>query len=119
MKFDGVLEMDDLAKMLAKRGLQENGAVQQYIDSEVLELCDPYVPRLNGALAGSGKTATVIGSGVVEYDMPYARRWHYEPAKFSGAPKRGNYWFDRMLNEGGRAKLLGGAAKIAGGEADE
>lgn len=119
MKFDGVLEMDDFTQMLAKRGLQENGAVQRYIDSEVLRLCDPYVPRLSGDLIDSGEISTVIGSGVVEYNTPYARRWHYEPANFSGAPKRGNYWFDRMLNEGGRAKLLRGAAKIAGGEADE
>lgn len=121
MKFDGVLEMDDLTQMLAKRGLLEWGRVQRYIDEEVLRLCEPYVPRRQGSgiLIKSGETATAIGGGVVEYNTPYARRWHYEPANFSGAPKRGNYWFDRMLNEGGRAKLLRGAAKIAGGEADE
>lgn len=119
MKFNGVLEMDDLTQMLAKRGLQENGRVQRYIDSEVLRLCEPYVPRELGILIDSGEISTAIGSGVVEYDTPYARRWHYESAKFSGAPTRGNHWFDRMLSEGGRAKLLKGAAKIAGGEADE
>ncbi len=119
MKFDGALEMDDLTQMLAKRGLQEWGKVQRYIDEEVLRLCVPYVPYELGILIDSGEISTAIGSGVVEYDMPYARRWHYEPANFQGAPTRGNHWFNRMLNEGGREKLLRGAAKIAGGEADE
>ena len=106
----------DVEKIIRSRGLEDGGAVQRYIDSEVLRLCDPYVPRDNGELINSGVLSTVIGSGQVSYDTPYARRWYYERARFQGAPKRGNYWFERMKNEGGRDKILRGAAKIAGGK---
>ena len=99
--------------IIRSRGLGIGGAVQKYIDSEVLRLCDPYVPYRGGDLIKSGTISTVIGSGEVSYDTPYARRWYYEAAKFQGAPKRGNYWFERMKNEGGKDKILRGAAKIA------
>lgn len=118
MRIDGRLEMDSIEKILAKRGLEDGGSVQRFIDSEVLRLCDPYVPRDNGHLIDSGELNTVIGSGEVVYDTPYARRWYYEPAKFQGEPMRGNYWFERMKNEGGKEKILRGAAAIAGGKAD-
>lgn len=113
MKVDGRLELDGIDKIIARRHLEPFGAVQTFIDSEVLRLCEPRVPRDNGDLIDSGKD-TVIGSGQVEYCAPYARRWYYEPAEFSGAPKRGNYWFERMKNEGGAAAILEGACKIAG-----
>lgn len=103
----------DVEKIIRSRGLEPGGAVQKYIDSEVLRLCNPYVPRRGSDLIKSGTISTVIGSGEVRYDTPYARRWYYEAAKFQGAPKRGNYWFERMKNEGGRDKILRGAAKIA------
>ena len=94
-------------------GLTEKGRVQQFIDSEVLRLCDPMVPKDTGALINSGLMNTEIGSGEVIYRTPYARRWYYMPAEFQDAPMRGNYWFERMKNEGGKEKILRGAAKIA------
>lgn len=114
IEFDGKLELDPIEKILKKRGLEDGGRVQQFIDSEVLRRCDPYVPRDNGILIKSGTLNTVIGSGEVVWDTPYARRWYYEPANFQGAPQRGNYWFERMKNEGGREAILRGAAKLAG-----
>ncbi len=102
---------------ITKRGLQPGGPVQQYIDSEVLRLCDPLVPFDTGALKQSGIIHTKIGSGEVRYRTPYARRWYYMPASFNGAPDRGNYWFERMKNNGGKEQILNGAAKIAGGRA--
>lgn len=107
------------ASVAKRRGLGIGGKAQQFIDSEVLRLCEPYVPRRNGDLIGSGIRSTVIGRGQVIYDTPYARRWYYEPADFSEAPKRGNYWFDRMMNEGGREAILKGAAAICGGKAEK
>ena len=77
-------------------GLQEGGPVQQYIDSECLRLCAPFVPRRIGTLNESGTIHTQIGSGEVKYSTPYARRWYYMPAHFQDAPQRGNYWFERM-----------------------
>ena len=51
---------------------------QKFIDSEVLRLSDPYVPFRTGMLKKSGISGTVIGSGVVEYTAPHARKNYYE-----------------------------------------
>ena len=71
-----------------------------------------------GELIRSGIRETNIGSGKVMYFTPYARRWYYEPANFQGAPTRGNYWFDRMKNNGGSASILQGLARLAGGKGE-
>lgn len=90
---------------------------QEFVDSEVLRRCAPYVPRDTGELIRSGTRETRLGSGRVIYRTPYARRWYYRPANFHGAPKRGNYWFERMKAAGGAKAILRGAAKIMGGDA--
>ena len=105
----------DTDRTIAAHGLGVGGEIQKFIDSEVLRRCEPYVPRDNGELIGSGVRSTVIGSGQVVYDTPYARRWYYEAARFQGAPQRGNYWFDRMVNEGGKEAILEGIERITGG----
>lgn len=86
----------NIDEILSKRGLEERGRAQQYVDLKVLEYCNPLVPKDNGDLIESGIINTIPGSGTVKYRTPYARRWYYMPAKFQGAPERGNYWFDRM-----------------------
>lgn len=85
---------------------------QQFVDSEVLRRCTPYVPKDTGELIRSGLRETQIGSGKVIYRTPYARRWYYTPAHFKGAPVRGNYWFARMLAGGGAQAIQRGAAQI-------
>lgn len=100
--------------MLRKRGLQEAGQVQRFIDSECLRLCDQFVPKDTGALKQSGIINTMIGSGEIRYRTVYARRWYYMPADFQEAPQRGNYWFERMKQQY-KDKILAGAKKIAGG----
>lgn len=114
MKIDGRLELDSIDRIIEKRHLEPYGKVQCYIDSEVLRLCEPRVPRDNEDLINSGADNTVEGSGQVVYNTPYARRWYYEPADFADAPTRGNYWFDRAMKEGGADAILEGACKIAG-----
>ena len=99
--------------ILKTRGLEDNGRVQQFIDSECLKLCEPKVPKDTGALIQSGIIHTRIGSGEVRYSTPYARRWYYMPANFQEAPERGNYWFDRMKSQY-RDQILKGAQKVAG-----
>lgn len=101
-------------KILAKRNLEKGGKVQKFIDSECLRLCEPLVPWDNGDLARSGKNNTVLGSGQIRYRTPYARRWYYMPADFQEAPRRGNYWFERMKQNGGKDEILTGAKKLAG-----
>lgn len=90
---------------------------QEFVDSEVLRRCVPYVPKDTGELIRSGTRETKLGSGRVVYRTPYARRWYYHPANFQGAPKRGNYWFEKMKKNGGATAILRGAAKIVGGRA--
>lgn len=88
---------------------------QKFIDSEVLRLCTPKVPKRDGALISSGLIHTVIGSGTVRYKTPYARRWYYENANFSGAPERGNRWFERMKTQNAQ-DIKKGAAVILNGK---
>ena len=83
----------------------------------VLRRCAPMVPFDSGALNRSGTTNTRLGSGEVRYATPYARRWYYRPANFTGAPMRGNYWFERMKQNGGKDAILRGLAKLTGGNA--
>ena len=104
----------NIDKVLQKRGLEEGGKVQQFIDTECLKLCAPKVPKDSNTLIESGNIHTKIGSGQLEYRTPYARRWYYMPAKFQGAPERGNYWFERMKQQH-KAQILAGAKKKASG----
>lgn len=109
----------DIDGILKKHGLGTGERVQKFIDSRVLELCAPLVPKDNNTLIESGELNTQIGSGEVKYRTPYARRWYYMPANFqegSGSGMetkgRGNYWFERM-KEQYRKQILDGAIKEA------
>lgn len=111
----------DIQRSVAKRGLETGGRVQQFIDSEVLRLTDPYVPMdlaagaSGGTLKRSGTQHTKIGSGKAIYRTPYARRLYYNPQyNFQGAPMRGGQWFSRMKGDH-KDNILRGAAKLAGG----
>lgn len=89
---------------------------QYWVDIEVLKRCEPYVPMEHKNLIRSGIDNTTPGSGQVQYMTPYARRWYFEPARFSGAPFRGNYWFERMLSNGGMEAIRRGLVKkLTGG----
>jgi len=50
---------------------------QKFLDSEVLRCSAPYVPMRTGALMRSGDLGTVLGSGKVKYNAPYAKRMYY------------------------------------------
>ena len=112
------LELNGIKDSLKKRGLLENGEAQRYVDSEVLRLCEPMIPKETGELIRSGIRETKIGSGQIIYHTPYARRWCYEPANFQGAPTRGNYWFERMKNTGGKTSIINGLSKLTGGKTE-
>lgn len=109
--------MKPTKELLKARGLAAGQSAQRFVDSEVLRRCTPMVPFDSGALNRSGTDNTRIGSGEVRYATPYARRWYYRPAHFTGAPMRGNYWFERMKQNGGRDAILRGLAKLTGGNA--
>ena len=72
---------------------------QKILDSEVLQRCGPLVPFDTGTLKKSGINSTVIGSGVVSYDTPYAKRQYYEnqgKGNHNKSGLRGKLWFERM-----------------------
>lgn len=102
----------DIDGIIRNHGLGTNERVQKFIDSEVLRLCAPKIPKDVGTLIESGIANTQIGSGEVKYRTPYARRWYYMPAQFQQAPERGNYWFERM-KEQYKKQILDGAIKEA------
>lgn len=108
--------MKPTKELLKARGLAAGQSAQRFVDSEVLRRCTPMVPFDSGALNRSGTDNTRIGSGEVRYATPYARRWYYRSASFTGAPMRGNYWFERMKQNGGRDAILRGLAKLTGGK---
>ena len=87
------VSIDSHGEMLEKRGLEEGGPAQQALDSEVLHHCEPYVPILSGVLRDSGPLSTEIGSGLVEYNTPYARKQYYE--NNGGEGLAGRLWFER------------------------
>lgn len=54
-------------------GLEDKGKVQQYIDKRVVENLQKYVSFNSGAQEKSIKTGTILGSGKVNINVPYAR----------------------------------------------
>jgi hypothetical protein len=72
---------------------------QEYVDSEVIRVSEPFVPKVTGMLEKSGTLGTVPGSGEVSYITPYARRRYYSPGKVGSqtGPLRGPFWFKRAM----------------------
>lgn len=101
----------DLPEVLKSHNLEDNGKVQQVIDSEVLRLNADYVPFDTGALRDSGTAHTEIGSGVVQYQTVYARRQYYIPMTHGNGGNRTDYWFEHMKQDGGKEKILAAAGK--------
>jgi hypothetical protein len=59
-----------------------------------------------------------IGSGLVSWIAPYAKRQYYSPRKVGSetGPLRGPFWFERMKSQH-KHYLVAGARRIAGGGA--
>ena len=119
-----------------RKGLQKGGPVQTFIDNEVMKQMSPMMPRDEGYMIQSMITSTVIGSGVINVDTPYARFQHegkvmiYEPTgstyapkdakkivtardlQYQGAPTRGAFYFERM-KKSKKDQILKGAQALA------
>ena len=91
-------------------------AAQKWVDNEVVAGCEKYTPLLTGMLKMSSILGTVIGSGVVSWIAPYARRQYYSPRAVGSqtGPLRGPAWFERWKAVSGQ-RTIAGARKIAGG----
>lgn len=140
MRFDAHLDMKPTAEMIKSHGLGEGGEIQKFVDKECLLVMSPYTPMLSGLMEKSATVGTVIGSGVIEYNSPYARFQYYgkvmiyEPTGSTWAPKDGKkivtdrklihntsrhpkagpYWFDRAMQDH-KEEILQGAQDIANG----
>ena len=85
---------------------------QVYIDSEILRYSDKYVPMKTGSLKRSGITGTRVGTGVIKYTAPYAKR-QYFAGKATG--QRGRKWVKRMWLLQGK-HIIKNANKILNGK---
>ncbi len=128
------ISLKDFARK--RKGLQRGGPVQRFIDNEVMKQMSPMMPRASGTMIQSMITSTVVGSGMVNVNAPYARFMYYgkvmvyEPTgstyaplngkkivtstdlKYQGAPTRGAFYFERM-KKAKREQILKGAQEIA------
>ena len=113
-------EQDNVQNILKRRGLESGGFVQPYVDSEVMRYMEDYMPRLSGHMIDQMIIPTVIGSGEVVVETPYARlrsKIAKSPPESSG-PNRGPHFFERMKADHAD-DILNGAAKLSGGKAEK
>lgn len=89
---------------------------QTYLDNEVLKDCTPYVPMNTGALVRSGMDATVLGSGRVIWNAPYASRCYYNSMNFQKKkhPLACSHWFE-VAKAQNKQKWLEGVRKVVTG----
>lgn len=136
MQFHG-LDMNS-AFVMINHGVNNYGEVQQFIDSECIRLMKPYTPFLSGDLEDSVTLNTVIGSGLLQQNIPYAAYMYYGKLMVSSTtgssyanageskvltdidlnystanhPNAGKLWFERMKADK-KAQILKGAQQIA------
>lgn len=100
------------------QGFGNGGQLQKVIDSEVIRLSDPYVPSDTTAIRKSVFLNTDFGSGEVVYSIygnPNGRNTYEDTtSRFQDAPTRGPFWVHRMLDAGGREKLMLGIKRLLG-----
>ena len=109
------IKINPMEQLLKARGLENGGAVQKFVDSEVLRLTSPYVPFKTGNLDRSGTLGTKIGSGEVNYIAPYAKKQYQTATSRSYDQQRGGQFFERMKIDHGD-EILRGAKKRSGGK---
>ncbi len=105
-------------EIIKERELHPGGDAQRYVDLAVMRYCDKYIPFRTGELKRS-RRCTVVGSGVVKYNAPYARQQYYHNAGrgtqgTASGGLRGRLWFERMKAVYKKA-ILEGAKRISGG----
>jgi len=89
---------------------------QKWLDNEILKDSDPYVPMDTGVLRLSGQLGTVLGSGEIVYNAPYAARQYYRhPGKSTDKhPQACMQWFEKAKAIH-KARWVSTTKKMAGG----
>lgn len=122
---------------LSQNFSEKTKKAQKFVDSECIRLMIPYTPMLNGQLMQSAARGTVIGSGVIKYNSPYARYQYYGKLMVSSItgsayagkgeskiltdkdlhynnskhPRAGKLWFERMKADR-KEQILRGAERF-------
>lgn len=100
-------------KQLSKQlGIEEKGKVQQFVDKTVRDNLMAYVSFRTGEQEQSIKLATVLGSGRVIINVPYAEIQAYSKRIKKRVGKRGTQPFERMKAEK-KESILRQAVKYA------
>lgn len=93
-------------------------AAQKFLDNEVLKDSAPYVPMRTGNLMNSGVLGTVLGSGKIVYNAPYAKAMYYGTSfNFSKDkhPQACAQWFEKA-KAAKKDTWLAGVRKIVKGD---
>ena len=129
MQLSTRFKLHNIQQTLARRGLEEQGKAQQFLDNEVIRTTDSYVPHDSGKLKQSAISGTKVGSGKIVYNTSYARYIYYGKLMVGKAPKtltnvdlqyhsgdskRGSYFFERSKADNLNA-WLDGVANVIGG----
>lgn len=128
MQIVGKVRFKEVEQLLAEHGLNDGGEVQKFIDNEVMRQSLPYMPNMNGVLQNAMMSQTVIGSGEIRQNTPYARYQYYgmlfvDPITLKGSfydARTGRHWSrkgvakipdptDRLLNYNTSKNALAGS----------
>ena len=105
--FDVKVEIPSAAELIRRCGLQKYGPVQAAVDNECIRLMESYTPMRTGELIGAATRGTVLGSGLIRQDVPYAH-YQYEGIIYVD-PQTGVAGF---LDENGMWKSRKNVAKV-------
>lgn len=101
------LELKPLNEIQKNHGLQKGGPVQAMVDSECNRWMEKYTPMRTGTLIKAATIGTVIGSGEIRQETPYAH-YMYEGIVYVD-PKTGKAGF---LNAEGMWKSRKNVTKV-------
>jgi hypothetical protein len=93
------LKSRDTNAILKDLGINQRGKVQVFLDKTVRDNLMPYVSFKTGAQEQSTKIATVLGSGEVLINVPYAEYQAYSKRITKRIGKRGTQPFERMKSD--------------------
>ena len=74
---------------------------------------EPYTPKLSGTMRDSAYLASKFGTGEINQNAPYSHRQYYDETLHHRGITT-HRWFEAMKRNGGVAKILNGAAMLAG-----
>ena len=90
------IQTKSFSQLSKELGINEKGKIQQFVDKTVRDNLMAYVSFRTGEQEQSIKLATVLGSGRVIINVPYAEYQAYSKRIKKRVGKRGTQPFERM-----------------------